>query len=408
MTDVTASAAFGRVEADGTVYVRTSAGEVSVGQYTIGTPEEGLAFFVRKFEDLVAEITLAKQRLADGKANPEGVTQLVARIRAEIATPKMVGDFTVLEAAAAELETANAAKAAERQAQKAAQRAAALAKREALVVEAEGLASSTQWKSTGDRFKAILDEWKTLPHADRNSEQALWKRFSTARTQFDKARRTYFAARDAAASESRSIRTAIVEEAEALATSTDWVATMNKFRTLMDRWKAAPRGARKDDDAMWERFRAAQQKFYDARNADLAVRDESLKGNLEVKLALVAEAEALLPITDLAAAKKALRSISDRWEAAGHVPRADKDKVEGRLRKVEQAVRELEQEEWRRTDPSRKAFANDTASTFRAGVDRAEKELAEARAGGDAKKISELEARLASARMLLEAAEKYA
>ena len=408
MTDVTASAAFGRVEADGTVYVRTSAGEVSVGQYTIGTPEEGLAFFVRKFEDLVAEITLAKQRLADGKANPEGVTQLVARIRAEIATPKMVGDFAVLEAAAAELETANAAKAAERQAQKAAQRAAALAKREALVVEAEGLASSTQWKSTGDRFKAILDEWKTLPHADRNSEQALWKRFSTARTQFDKARRTYFAARDAAASESRSIRTAIVEEAEALATSTDWVATMNKFRTLMDRWKAAPRGARKDDDAMWERFRAAQQKFYDARNADLAVRDESLKGNLEVKLALVAEAEALLPITDLAAAKKALRSISDRWEAAGHVPRADKDKVEGRLRKVEQAVRELEQEEWRRTDPSRKAFANDTASTFRAGVDRAEKELAEARAGGDAKKISELEARLASARMLLEAAEKYA
>ena len=408
MTDVTASAAFGRVEADGTVYVRTSAGEVSVGQYTIGTPEEGLAFFVRKFEDLVAEIALAKQRLADGKANPEGVTQLVARIRAEIATPKMVGDFTVLEAAAAELETANAAKAAERQAQKAAQRAAALAKREALVVEAEGLASSTQWKSTGDRFKAILDEWKTLPHADRNSEQALWKRFSTARTQFDKARRTYFAARDAAASESRSIRTAIVEEAEALATSTDWVATMNKFRTLMDRWKAAPRGARKDDDAMWERFRAAQQKFYDARNADLAVRDESLKGNLEVKLALVAEAEALLPITDLAAAKKALRSISDRWEAAGHVPRADKDKVEGRLRKVEQAVRELEQEEWRRTDPSRKAFANDTASTFRAGVDRAEKELAEARAGGDAKKISELEARLASARMLLEAAEKYA
>lgn len=408
MTDVTASAAFGRVEADGTVYVRTSAGEVSVGQYTIGTPEEGLAFFVRKFEDLVAEIALAKQRLADGKANPEGVTQLVARIRAEIATPKMVGDFAVLEAAAAELETANAAKAAERQAQKAAQRAAALAKREALVVEAEGLASSTQWKSTGDRFKAILDEWKTLPHADRNSEQALWKRFSTARTQFDKARRTYFAARDAAASESRSIRTAIVEEAEALATSTDWVATMNKFRTLMDRWKAAPRGARKDDDAMWERFRAAQQKFYDARNADLAVRDESLKGNLEVKLALVAEAEALLPITDLAAAKKALRSISDRWEAAGHVPRADKDKVEGRLRKVEQAVRELEQEEWRRTDPSRKAFANDTASTFRAGVDRAEKELAEARAGGDAKKISELEARLASARMLLEAAEKYA
>lgn len=408
MTEVTTSAMFGRVEADGTVYVRTAAGEVSVGQYTIGSPEEGLAFFARKYDDLMAEIGLAKQRLADGKANPEGITQLVTRIRAEIATPKMVGDFTALEQEAVALEAANAAKAAERQAQKAAQRAAALDKREALVVEAEGLANSTQWKSTGERFKAILDEWKALPHADRNSEQALWKRFSSARTQFDKARRAHFAARDAAASESRTIRNAIVEEAESLATSTDWVATMSKFRSLMDRWKAAPRGARKDDDALWERFRAAQQAFYDARNADLAQRDESLKGNLEKKLEILAEAEALLPITDLAKAKKAMRSISERWEAAGHVPRNDKDKVEGRLRKVEQAIRELEQEEWRRTDPARKAFANDTASTFRAGVERAEKELADARAKGDAARIGDLEARLASAKALLEAAEKYA
>ena len=408
MTEQATSVEFGRVEPDGTVYVRTANGDVSVGQYTIGTPEEGLAFFVRKYDDLVAEIGLAKQRLAEGRASADGVTQLIARIRAEVETPKMVGDLAALTAAAGELETANAAKVAERQAQKAAMRATALAKREALVVEAEGLANSTQWKSTGERFKAILDEWKSLPHADRNSEQALWKRFSTARTQFDKARRTHFAARDAATKESRSIRTGIVEEAEALASSTDWVATMNKYRSLMDRWKAAPRGNRKDDDALWERFRAAQQTFYDARNADLAARDESLKGNLEKKLALVAEAEALLPIANLAAAKKAMRSISDRWEAAGHVPRNDRDKVESRLKKVEQAIRELEQEEWRKTDPSRKAFANDTASSFRAGVERAEKELADARAKGEASRISELESRLASAKALLEAAEKYA
>lgn len=408
MTEVSTSATFGRVEPDGTVYVRTASGEVSVGQYTIGTPEEGLAFFVRKYEDLSAEIALAKQRIADGKANPASTTQLIARIRAEIATPKMVGDLSALEAAASELETANAARLAERQAQKTAMREQALRQREALVVEAEGLATSTQWKSTGERFKTILEEWKTLPHADRNAEQAMWKRFSTARTQFDKARRTHFATRDAAATESRSVRTAIVEEAEALSASTDWVATMNKYRTLMERWKAAPRGARKDEDALWARFRAAQQAFYDARNADLAVRDESLKGNLEAKLALLTEAEALLPVSDIAAAKRTMRSIAERWEAVGHVPRNDKERIEARMRKVESAIRELEQEEWRRSDPSRKAFANDTASTFRAGVDRAEKELRAALAKGDAQQISALEARLASARALLEAAEKYA
>lgn len=408
MTDQPVTTAFGRFEADGTVYVRTANGEVAVGQYTIGTPEEGLAFFVRKFEDLQAELALAKLRLADGKATAEGIAQLIARTRAELETPKMVGDLSLLEAAIGELEAANAEKAAERQAQKAAMRAATIAKREAIVAEAEGLAGSTQWKSTGERFKALLDEWKALPHADRASEQALWKRFSSARTAFDKTRRTHFATRDAQSAEAKAVRSAIVAEAEALATSTDWMNARQQFTSLMDRWKAAPRGARKDDDALWERFRTAQQQFFDARNADLAVRDEALKGNLEAKLALVAEAEALLPITDAVAAKRALRSISERWEAIGHVPRADKERVEGRLRKVEQALRDLEQEEWRRTDPGRKAFANDTASTFRAGVEKAERELDAAQAKGDAKAITAAEAKLTSAKMLLEAAEKYA
>lgn len=406
MTDQSTS--YGRFDADGTVYVRTAAGEVAVGQYTIGTPEEGLAFFVRKFDDLQAEISLAKQRLADGKATPDGIAQLVARVKAEIETPKMVGDFSLLEQAITDLEAGNAEKAAERQAQKAALRAATLAKREAIITEAESLAESNQWKTTGDRFKALLDEWKALPHADRASEQALWKRFSAARTAFDKTRRAHFAARDAQSAEAHTVRAAIVAEAEALAGSTDWMNAKQQFHNLMDRWKAAPRGVRKDDDALWERFRAAQQSFFDARNADLAVRDEALKGNLDAKLLLVAEAEALLPITDLAAAKKALRSIGERWEAIGHVPRADKERVEGRLRKVESAVRELEQEEWRRTDPGRKAFASDTASTFRAGVERAEKELEAAKAKGDAKAVAAAEAKLTSAKMLLEAAEKYA
>lgn len=399
---------FGRFDADGTVYVRTASGDVAVGQYTIGTPEEGLAFFERKFADLRAELLLAKQRIADGKASAEGVTQLIARTRAELETPKMVGDLSLLEADIAALEVANAEKAAERQAQRAALRAQTLEKRETIVAEAESLQASTQWKTTGDRFKTLLDEWKALPHADRTSEQALWKRFSTARTTFDKARRAYFATRDSVTAEAKAVRSAIVAEAEALATSTDWVAVRQQYQTLMDRWKAAPRGARKDDDALWERFRAAQQTFFDARNADLAVRDEALKGNLDAKLALVAEAEALLPITDLAAGKRALRAIAERWEAIGHVPRADKERVEGRLRRVEQAVRDLEQDEWRRTDPARKAFANDTATTFRAGVERAERELETARAKGDAGSIASAEARLASARMLLEAAEKYA
>ena len=96
----------------------------------------------------------------------------------------------------------------------------------------------------------------------------------------------------------------------------------------MDQWKASPRASRKDDDALWARFRAAQDMFFTARQSANAALDEEFGANLLVKEALLVEARALLPVKDLAAAKKALQSIHDRWEEAGKVPRADMRRVE--------------------------------------------------------------------------------
>ena len=94
------AATHGRYAPDGTVYVRIESGEVSVGQYAAGTPEEGFAFFIRKYVDLRIEIDLALTRLRDGRANIDTATALIARIREEIATPKMVGDFKMVKLAA--------------------------------------------------------------------------------------------------------------------------------------------------------------------------------------------------------------------------------------------------------------------------------------------------------------------
>ena len=125
------------------------------------------------------------------------------------------------------------------------------------------------------------------------------------------------------------------------------------------------------------------------------------------KLALLEEAEAILPVTDIKAAKAALRAIGDKWSKVGHVPRADIGKVEGRLRRVEEAIQAAEQEEWRRTDPSRRAFASETASKFQASVDRLEEEVAAAKKSG-AKNLKDLEAQLANAKALVEAVNKHA
>jgi hypothetical protein len=397
---------FGRAEQDGTTYVKTASGDVVVGQYTIGTAEEALAYFVSKYDQLVAEADLAMSRLQAGRGQADAAMELVKRLRAQLATPTCVGDLFVLDKKADEISVFAEAKAAERTAAKAAAREAAIARRTEIVVEAEKLAVSNQWKTSQERFTALLEEWKTLARGDRNAEQELWKRFSHARQSFDRARRNHFTELSKTSAAAKAAKSEILRQAVELSTSTDWGNATTKFKQLMEQWKAAPRGSKKDDDALWEKFRAAQQVFFDAKAAANAIRDEELKGNLDAKLALLKEAEALLPIKDIPAAKAAMRNLSERWHKAGHVPRADISRVEGRLRKVEEAIAEAEREEWRKNDPSRKAFAASTASKFQDAVDKLAAELAAAKSkGGD---VSKLEAQLANAKALLEAANQHA
>jgi hypothetical protein len=402
------SARFGRVDDDGTVHVTLPDGsEASVGQWAAGTPAEGLAFFVRKFDDLSVEVDLATRRLREGKAAPDQAAAVVKRVREALASPSMVGDLGSLTERADALEALVAERRKAVSEERAAAKAAALAAREAIVAEAEQLAESTQWKATGERFKALLEEWKSAPRADRAGEQALWKRFSHARSQFDKHRRQYFARLDGERGEAKQVKEALVAEAESLSDSTDWGATAGAYRDLMTRWKAAGRAGKADEDALWSRFRAAQDAFFQARSAAFGERDAGFAENLAAKEALLTEAEAI-DTSDLKAAKAALRGIQERWEQIGHVPRGDKERIENRLRRVEDAVRKGEEETWRRTNPEAKARAEATVAQFQGSLDKLEKEKAKAEAAGDTRKAADAENRIATTRALLEAAQRAA
>jgi hypothetical protein len=402
------SARFGRIDDDGTVHVRLEdETEHVVGQWAAGTPEEGLAFYVRKYDDLSVEVDLALRRLSDGKAAPEQAAVVVKRARESLESPSMVGDLANLGARVDALDVLVTERRLAVQEQRAAAKAAALAAREAIVVEAEALAESTQWKSTGERFKSLLDDWKIAPRADRTSEQALWKRFSHARSQFDKHRRQYFARLDSERSEAKQVKEALVAEAEALSGSTDWGATAGAYRDLMARWKASGRASKSEEDALWDRFRAAQDAFFSQRNAALGQRDAGFAENLAAKESLLVEAEALNP-TDLKSAKAALRHIQERWEAIGHVPRGDKERVEARLRRVEESLRKGEQEQWRRSNPEAKARADATVEQFQGSLDKLVKQQTAAEAAGDARKAADLATRITTTKALLEAAERAA
>ncbi|GAA0289452.1 hypothetical protein BJ968_000387 [Kineococcus aurantiacus] len=410
--DREAAAAFGRVDENGTVWVRRADGEHEVGAYPDATPEEAIAYFVRKYEEVVAQVDLFEQRLRSTELAGKDIVSGVSALRTALAETRAVGDLDHLAARVEALATvADEARAAADRA-RAAHREQLRTARLAIVEEAEAVAAQdpekVQWRAAGERLRELFEQWKAAQREgrlDKRSEDELWKRFSHARSAFDKMRRHHFAALGEQRNTIRSEKETLVAEAEALSSSTDWRGTTNAYRALMDRWKAAGRLGRKDDDALWDRFRAAQDVFFAARTAANDAVDEEFRDNLVVKEQLLAEAEALLPIKDLGAAKKALGSIQDRWEAAGKVPRADLGRVEGRLRAVETAVRDAEQARWSRSNPETKARAGGLAGQLESAIRDLEADVEKARAKGDARALARAEEALRARRAWLDAAQ---
>ncbi|WP_035840863.1 DUF349 domain-containing protein [Kitasatospora azatica] len=397
---------WGRVDEQGTVYVRTAEGERVVGSWQAGSPEEALAYFERKYQGLSAEIGLLEHRVRKTDLAAKDAQTALDHLRAQVVEAHAVGD---LDALAKRLDTL-AGEIESRQVERKAARAKAAdetrAAKEALVAEAEQLAESTQWREAGDRLRALVDTWKGLPRLDRKSDDELWHRFSHARSVFSKHRKAHFAQLDAEREQARAVKERLVTEAEALSSSTEWGDTAARYRDLMAQWKAAGRAQRDAEDELWARFRGAQDVFFQARSAVFTERDAEQTENQKLKEALATEAEAILPITDLKAAKAALRDVSERWEAIGHVPRDAKPRLDGRLNSVERAIREAEEAEWQRSNPEAKARATGMTSLLQAAVDKLQAELNKARAAGNASKVAKLESELAGRQALLDQALK--
>jgi len=401
---------FGRVDDEGTVYVREAAGERAVGQFPGATADEALTLYVRRYLDLNAKVVLFEARLASADLPPKEVEQTLAKLSEEVAEPAAVGDLDGLRGRLDGLRSVAAERRAAAEAERAAAKEVAVAARTAIVEQAEKIAGTDperiQWRPAGEQLRLLLDQWKDAqrngPRIDRPTEESLWKRFSHARTTFDRERRHFFAELEARNASARSAKEQLVAQAERLATSTDWGATAGAYRDLMAQWKASGRASRKEDDALWARFRAAQDAFFAARDAVSAQTDADFRANLDVKEALLVEAERLVPVRDLSTAKSALRSVQERWDEAGKVPRGDMQRVEGRLRAVEAAIRDADQAAWTRGNPETRARAEGAAAQLEAAIAGLEADLAAAQAAGDTRRIADAQTALDARRAWLE------
>ncbi|WP_246000231.1 DUF349 domain-containing protein [Nocardioides pocheonensis] len=407
-TGLTEPSEFGRVDEDGTVYVRVGDQEHVVGQYPEGTPEEALAFFTKRYDALAFEVQLLEQRIRGGAMSPDEATESINRVSGQLVEPHAVGDITALVARLDALKPVVGLQREKRREDKARRIEESRERKAAIVAEAEKIAAGRDWRNGANRLRELLADWKQLPRLEKSVDDELWHRFSSARTTYTRARKVHFAEMSEKRDSARVVKERLAKEAEELAESTDWGPTASRFRSMMQDWKAAGPAPKDVDDALWKRFRGAQDVFFAARDAANAEIDREFAANAELKQALLVEAEALLPVTDLAAAKRAFRDIAERWDAAGKVPRDQIKPLEARIRRVEQEIRSLEEDEWRKSDPEKSARADDMVTKLRDAITKLERDLDKARAAGNDKKVRDLESDLASRRSFLEMAERTA
>lgn len=400
---------WGRVDEEGTVYVKTADGERVVGSWQAGAPEEALAYFKRKYDSLATEIGLLEQRIKTTDLAPAQAASSIERLRESVVEAHAVGDLDSLLRRLDALGEAAGKKREELKVQRDHARSAAREVKERIVAEAERIAAEeTHWKNGGERLRQLVEEWKAAERIDRATEAGLWKRLSSARNAFTKRRKAYFSSLEDQRAQAQSEKERLVAEAEALADSTQWNDTAAAYRELMRRWKNAGRASRDAEEELWARFKGAQDTFFNARKAAFDERDAEFAGNAEVKEKLLEEAEGLLPVGkgNLRQARQALRSIQERWEAAGMVPRESRDRLEGRLRKVEDAVRQAEEAEWRRSNPEARARAEATVNQLRSSIAQLEGKLAKAEAAGNARAVKDAQEALAARRAWLAEAER--
>lgn len=398
MSDIQDWTQFGRVDTDGTVYVKTSSGERAVGSWQAGSPEEGLAHYARKYADLVVEVDLIAARLNSASADVPQAAGAVKKIRDSLDSASVVGDIDRLKTRLDELAKHAESRVEEVKAVKEEERAAATALKETLVVEAEELAKrDSHWKATGERFSAIVDEWKTIHGVDRKTDSALWRKFASARETFTRRRGAHFAQLDAERKVIAGTKEELIAKAEELSTSTDWGPTADALKGLMAEWKEAGRLAPDAEQKAWKRFRAAQDVFFNARSEVFSARDAEYEQNQKLKEELLTQAEALDVESDPKAAQGKFREIQGQWSEIGRVPRGAQNKLQRRLRKVDDSIRAAMDVAWRRVPVE----DNPILKQMRQQVAEAEEKLDRAKASNDAKQIAKAEKELAGKQQML-------
>ena len=383
---------FGRVDDNGNIFVVDAGVERLIGSQPELTPENALALYVKKYDDLAASVRLLEQRVK-AKADAKSINKSAEKIIVDLKEPMAIGDLASLRERVTAVQISIASLLAESVEKHAEEVKAALIAREEIVLQAEKIATQdpqkTNYKQASAKMLELFTAWqalqKTSTKVSKKAADDLWHRFSKARNTFDSNKRSYFSSQDALVKASKNAKSDLVAKAEALVVKGADAAVA--YRELLEAWKTLPKTKTKADDSLWAKFKAAGDAIYAAKSAKVESDNIAFAANLKIKLELLEEAEKI-DVSNLESAKTAMKSIQARWEKAGKVPRDSIRTIDDRLKAVEQKIKGIEQENWRKTDPATIDRTNSVRSQLESSIAKLEAELAQAQQSNDAGKIA--------------------
>jgi hypothetical protein len=315
-------ARWGHVDEEGNVRLHGAESEPgrAIGRMKGKSPEAALASFALKFRQIAQRVEDLEREMAA----QEDKTRFAGRVRTLLGwVPKAnaLGDFDSLLGRLQALDEAARAQMEEN-----------LRRKEEVVARIEALAESAEWKPTAEAIKGLQAEWKTLGPVPRERNDELWQRFRGAGNRFFERRKEHYETQELEHKENLRRKEELCARAEELSDSTDWKSASGALKALQAEWKTVGPVPKEHNEPIWERFRKANDAFFERRQAHFSQADSSLEENLRRKTELCARAEELGDSTDWRTAAEAFKVLQAEWKEIGPVPKEQSEPLWERFR----------------------------------------------------------------------------
>ena len=207
--------------------------------------------------------------------------------------------------------------------------------KEELIEQARKVALSEEWNQATEEMNALMQQWKAAGSAGKETDDALWEQFNAARQQFFDRKHEHWEQLQGKFENARQVKENLIEQAAALEDSQEWQKTSEKFRKLMDEWKAVGSAGREHEDALWEKFNSSRQKFYERRNAHYDELHQVQGERYDAKKKLVAQAKEIADARSYTRENtKVMKDLGVEWKKVGSCGKEHEDQIWKEFRSI--------------------------------------------------------------------------